>query len=550
MPDGANFPMAKPQLMLSQAGVQRDGTKLSQTTYIQAEWCRFYQKKPRKMLGCREQRRDIGGIVRGMDVQSYDGYSWVHVGSQNVLQRYNINLRTGLTTGLTDRTPVGFQMDPDNNWQFSLVYDTANNANLLLAHAAPNIGDIADTRERLVYFSEVRDPNPFLPIVGSEVSGGIVALWPYFLRYGNDGEVAWNVPGNITDLVGTGSGSARPWGTKIIKGMPLRGNGSGPAALLWHLDALVRCQFVGGTRIFDFDTLTTSTALMSSSGIIEHAGIYYWMTVSGFQMFNGVVRDMGNNMNRQFLLDNVNWNERQKIFAMKVPRWHELWWAVPMFGATEPNWLFIYNYVDGTWFDTPILLSGGGFSSGVYEQIYHYPLIATPAINSETGGTSMWQHDFGVDEISGAIPTPKAIRSWYRTEEFNTAVPKQPGQLGQSQTMSFSLVEPDFNQRGDLQIHLLTRANARANTRRKGPLIVPAEPDGNEQIAKTKFTGRMTSFVVLSNTLGGYYEAGSPTFHWQPADGRTEDGGEQMTDLLSDFPLIPGPEPVGDMVPS
>ena len=533
----AATPSPKPQLMVSQPGVQRDGTKFSQTNYISAEWCRFYQTTPRKMLGYREQRRDLNGVARQLDVQSYDGYTYVHVGEADTLQRYVINLQTGLTSGLIDRTPAGFVADPNNNWQFSLVYNTANDSNLLLAHAAPNILDIADTKERLVYYSEVREEAQLLPIAGSEVSGGIVAMWPYFLRYGNDGEVAWPVPGDLTNLTGSGSGSARPWGTKIVRGLPLRGT-QGPAALLWHLDALTRCQFVGGTTLFNFDTLTTSTAILSGNSVIEHAGIYYWATVSGFSMFNGVVQDIPNEMNRQFFLDNLNWNHRQKVFAMKMPRWNEIWWCAPMFGATECNWAIIFNYSKGYWYDTPLPRTGGGFSAGIYEQIFHFPLVTSPSPNPETGGTSIWQHDFGLDEVSGVQATPKAIRSYYQTHEFNTVNPQQPGQLGSNGTMSFSLIEPDFNQQGDLQLFLLSRANARSNLRRKGPIIVPAVPTGNQQLAKTKFTGRLTSFVVLSNTLGGYYETGDPLFHWQPGDGRTEDGGDQPTDLVE--PVITG----------
>jgi hypothetical protein len=530
MPDGQNYPAAKPQLLTSLPGVQRDGTKLSRDYYQGAEWCRFYLDRPRKMLGIREMRRDLGGLVRGMDVESYDGYSWVHLGEQNTLQRVTINLRTGLTSPPFDRTPAGFVGDPNNNSQFALLFDTANDANLLLFHAAPNIGDISDTRERLVYFSEVRAPGAFLPITGSEVSGGVVAMWPYFLRFGNDGEVAWNVPGVITDLTGTGSGSARPWGTKIVRGLPMRGS-SGPAVLLWALDALIRVQFVGGDRIFDFDTLTTTSALLSSNSVIEHNGMYFWATVSGFSMFNGVVRDLPNDMNRQFFLDNLNWDMRQKVFVMKIPRWSEIWWCAPLFGATECNWAIIYDYSKGKWYDTPLLSSGA--TAGIYEQIFHYPLVCSPGINSDTGGTSLWQHDIGLNEISGVQPVPKAIRSWFQTNEFNTVAPQQPNQLGQSQTMSFSLIEPDFNQSGDLQMFLLSRANARANTRRFGPVLIPEIPKGNQQIAKVKFTGRLTSFVVLSNDLDGYFEGGDTVFHWQPGDGRTEDGGNEPTELQS-----------------
>ena len=151
MPDGENFPAAKPQLMTSLPGIQRDGTKLSRNNYISGEWCRFYLDLPRKMLGYRELRRDLNGIPRAMDVQSYDGFTYVHYGSQNVLQRMLINTQTGVPTGIVDRTPAGFVTSPDNNWQFAVIYSTNTNSNLLVAHAAPNIINIDDSRQYHVY---------------------------------------------------------------------------------------------------------------------------------------------------------------------------------------------------------------------------------------------------------------------------------------------------------------------------------------------------------------------------------------------------------------
>jgi hypothetical protein len=522
MPDA---PGPLPQLLLSRAGVQRDGTKLSQTQYIDAVWCRFYQGLPRKILGYREQLRTVDGIARQLDVESYDGFTYVHLGTQDVLQRYTINTDSGLPGTLIDRTPTGFAADVNNNWQFSLVFDTANDANLLLAHAAPNIADISDTRERPVYFSEVRDTTAFIEIVGSDVSGGIVALWPYFLRFGNDGEVAWNVPGDITDLTGTGSGSARPWGTKIVRGLPIRGTQtSGPSAILFALDAVIIVQFVGGDTIFAFNTLTTTGALLSSNAVIENNGIYYWPTVSGWSQFNGVVRDLPNETNKQFFIDGLNFAQRQKVFAVKFPRWNEIWWCYPRGSATECSHAIIYDYGKNHWYDTPLPTVGGGWSCGMYEQIFHYPIIGSPGINAETGGTSMWQYDFGLDEISGAIATPRAIPSSFRTQEYNIYAPTQIGSTGVNRSLSFSLVEADYNQIGDLFLTAFVRANARATETTRGPFLIPADPDGNQQITKFKFTGRLTSFEILSNDLGGYYEAGSPVFYVQPSDGRMEDG--------------------------
>src|SRR5262249_25646083 len=195
------------------------------------------------------------------------------------------------------------------------------------------------------------------------------------------------------------------------------------------------------------------------------------------------------------------------------------------------------NYEKGYWYDTPLPRSGQGFSAGVYEQIFHYPIVASPGLNDDTSGSSVWQHDFGLDEISGQVATHKAVRSYYQTNEMNIVQPQQIGQLGQNQSMSISLIEPDFNQKKDLQVFVISRANARANRRMRGPLVIPEVPHGNEQTSKLKVSGRLNSFLVLSNDMGGYYEAGVPMFHWQPGDGRTEDGGDQLTDVTPD-PLV------------
>jgi len=524
-PQQASVPY-QPMLMASLPGIQRDGTRLSQTQYGEGLWTRFYQGTPRKMLGYREQLRTMNGIVRAMDVQSYDGFSYVHAGQQDLLQRYTINVNSGLNSGLINRTPLGFQTNPNNNWQFSTAYETISDANLFFAHAAPNIHDISNTTNRPIYFGEVRDTTllqellPTAPEDIAQVSGGIVAIWPYLVRYGNDGFVGWSKPGEVLTTSGEGSGTARPVGTKIVRGMPLRGT-QGPACLLWSLDSLARMQFIGGLPVFQFDTITTSSAILSSNGIVEHEGIYYWPTVSGFAMFNGVMRTLKNTDNVQFFLENLNYDFRQKVFGMKVPRWNEIWWCAPMFGSAECNWAFIYNYAEQIWYDTPLPKTMR--SAGAYEQIYHYPIMASPTFNADSNGYSMWQHEIGLDEVSGSVPIGRAIRAHIQTNEFNLAAPKQIGTPGVDRSLSYSLLEPDFDQVGDLKFEIWSRQNARAPLKISHEFLIKADPDPGEELPKIKHTGRLTSFRIITNSLGGNYIFGSPLIHMTPSDGRRQD---------------------------
>lgn len=525
LPDLSKSPVYAPVKMLSEPGIQRDGTRLSQTQYVDGQWVRFYQDLPRKMLGFREQQRSLDGIARALDVESYDGFSYVHAGQQNVLERYTINIQTGLQSGLIDRTPSGFVASDNNNWQFTIMYDTANDANLLFAHAAPNIDDISNTDIRSIYYGEVRDTAALLEITPTapsdiyQVSGGVVAIWPYLVRYGQDGFVGWSPPGQPIATSGSGAGTARPSGTKIVRGMPLRGT-SGPACLLWSLDSLVRMQFVGGTEVFQFDSISTSSAILSSNSVIEHMGIYYWATVSGFAMFNGVMRDLPNEDNVQFFLEGLNYNYRQKVFAMKIPRWNEIWWCFPRGNATECNWAVIYKIDKGYWYDTPLPIALR--SAGVYEQIYHYPIMASAVINDDTGGYSTWQHEFGLDEISGAVPSSRAIQAFIKTDEKNLIEAKNTVS-GLDRNMSFNLLEPDFNQAGYLRFWIESRQNARAQIQMSTPIIIPENPTPQEELTKFKHTGRLNSFVIESNTRGGDFSFGVPLIHTVVGDGRRED---------------------------
>lgn len=516
--------------MVSAPGVQRDGTRFSTPTYTEFQWTRSYQKLPRKMGGYRQQVRGVDGIIRQFNAQAVNGYTFIHAGAQNVLQRYTVNNENGNVSLLTDRTPSGFMASDDNGWQFSAMYDTASSANLLFAHAVPNIPLLTTTENRKVYWGDITGTAPLQEVPGIEVSGGVVALVNYLVVYGNDGVVRWSVPGeplNFFDVPG-GSGDARPTATKIVRGLPLRGSG-GPAALLWSLDSLVVMQWVGGAAVFTFDTITASGSILSSNGIIENNGIYYWATTNGFSMFNGVLRDLPNTYNKQWFLKNLNWSQRQKVFAFKIPRWSEIWWCFPYGDADECTRAVIYNYAENVWYDT--ILPPDRRSAGQYAQIYEYPIMACAGSRNETTGrvsSNTWQMEVGTDLVRsppgspvGTPPTVTAIPAWFETHEFNYI--KGSDQPGLNRQISVTLAEPDFEQVGDLTFSVHTRSNARAASVDRASVTITEEAQTpQEQTVKPRVTGRLMSFRIDSNVRGGDFVCGTPLIHIKPSDGRVE----------------------------
>jgi len=506
--------------MISAPGVARDGTRLFRDQHNDAQWCRWYQGRARKMRGYREQVRNIDGPGRTLDVFANDTYSYVHVGTGNAFQRYAIQNGTGSNTGVVSRTPAGYVPSDQNIWQTDQMYDVAGTTTNIFAAATPSAQALTSSAALPVYYGDIVSPDPLLVIPSATTSGGLCVTGPYLFLYGHDGVVQWSVPGNPLDFTGAGSGDARPVASKIVKGMALRGS-SGPSVILWSLDSVIIGQWVGGADVFDFTTVTKNSSILSSSGVVEHNGIYYWPTSSGFSMFNGVMRDLPNDMNRHWFLDNLNMPYRQRVFGFKIPRWDEIWWCFPFGNATENTHAVVYNYKENTWYDT--MLPDAGRSAGYYETIFSSPIMCSPLVNTDTGGTSAWQHEFGLDEISGALAIPRAIPSWFETNEFNSIEVGQMGAMGVDQALSFNLMEPDFDQRGDLYFSTITRANARAKLTPSDTILVPAVPTAGTQLVKFRRMGRLTAFRIESNEVGGDYTVGCPLIHVQPGDQRRED---------------------------
>jgi hypothetical protein len=252
---------------------------------------------------------------------------------------------------------------------------------------------------------------------GVSLTGGVVTLHPYTFIFGNDGYVAWSVAGDPGDYTGAGSGSANITSQKIVRGIALRGGpGNAPSGLFWSADSLIRVSFVGSTEIFQFDTISTQSSILSAQSVIEYDGIFYWVGTDRFLMFNGVVREVENNLNINFFFDNLNNQYRQKVFATKVPRFGEIWFCFPFGTSTEPNWAVVYNVRENTWYDTP--LPEGGRSAGSFATVFRKPLMAgvepqnyiAQSVTVDDGGTGYTAGD--VLTLSGgqfAIPVELTV---------------------------------------------------------------------------------------------------------------------------------------------
>lgn len=509
----------QPVLIASQPGIKRDGTKFEGSNYVDGRWCRFQRGKPKKIGGYQQVTDTVPEIARGMHSFSSDDIQYLHLGHPNTVGQYLVS--NGTLNVFNDRTPVAIVADINNLWQFDVMADTAGTGfHLLIAHGPPNAANIdnsvgADVFAGTVTASAVLDSVPFNAAWNATpLSGGIVVSGQYLFGFGSDGLFRVSEINNLGALpVDFNLGTQ-----KIVAGKPLRGAGTGPAALFWSLNSLIRATFLSsGPSDFAFDIIARGTSIMSSQGVVELDGIYYWPGVDRFLMFNGVVREMRNDMNQNHFFDNINFTQRQKCFGFKIPRFGEIWWCYPRDSATECTHAVIYNVRGDFWYDTALPDSDDtdqGRTAGIFADVYQRPFMVDNEVTAN--GRTLWQHETAFDKIR--ISQITAVQSFFETHEISML---EEGQGTKS--VRVARVEPDLVQTGNMDLTVRGRPNANAAQGQEVTETIFASPStSDEETVKFKQVQRLMSFKFESNVGGGNYELGKTYAHIEPADGRVE----------------------------
>jgi hypothetical protein len=290
-----------------------------------------------------------------------------------------------------------FDASDRNLWQFDALYNVVGGSNLLLAHPGKNLVEIDSTVNSPVLAGDIngttvaplKDTGGFNPTGDViSVSGGVVSLHPYVVAYGDAGLLKNCSAGDVTDWNSPDANEVNVATGKIVKGLPVRGGSNSPSGLFWSLDSLIRMSFVGGAgtppQYWRYDIISSQTSILSSQCVIEYDGIYYWIGTDRFLLYNGVVKEIPNTMNQNWFFDNLNYNQRQKVWATKVPRFGEVWWFYPRGDSEECNDAIIYNVRENVWYDAG-QAEGARRSAGYFSQVFRFPVNASTEVN-EVGG--------------------------------------------------------------------------------------------------------------------------------------------------------------------
>jgi len=515
MADGQSNADEQVFTLLPQAGIKRDGTLLEGEFCSEGQWVRFQRGKAKKMGGYRRVTDQLSGPIRKLLVWSRKDLNSCISFSKSKIETLLVDSRV-IGNDIHDRTPTGFAVSNDNMWSADTQYDEAvgTSGTIVVAHCNQALRNIDDDRATKPYWALASSATTqFATITDAPaVSGGIFSVAPYTICYGSDGLVAWSDANQpqvwSTSAIPGDAGADRVTGAKIVAGLPLRAGQT--AAILWSLDSVIRMDYVGGQAIWRFATLSTQSTILAQNSVIEYDGVYFWIGVDRFLYFDSSVKELPNDLNQNWFFDNLNYDQRQKIWATKIPRFGEVIWHYPRGDSLECNATIVFNVRLKTWYDNSV-----SRSAGYYSQVVQYPIWAG-SYQEPSGSYGLYQHEFGYNAVIGDVES--AIESYFITQNFGYptgGVGDSP--QGISRWTRLTRIEPDFIQTGDMTISVIGYEFAQA----------PMEPITSYVFTPT--TGKVDMreqrrHILLkfeSNVLNGFYEAGKVIIHTEPGDNRS-----------------------------
>lgn len=328
--------------------------------------------------------------------------------------------------------PNGIPESSKYLWQFDIAFDsTGGGASKLLAHPGQNLENIdsgvltslyagdflPDPTVNRYVLTQVMDStgaNPTYQAINA--SGGVVVLHPFVFVYSNYGQITNNnidfttISTNkqtFSDWNGTLANDVNTAAGKIVKGFPVRGGTASPSGLFWATNSLVRVSFTSTSPYYwRYDTVADQISVMSSNAIIEMDGVFFWMGVDRFYVYNGAVKVLPNDKNVNYLFDNLNFSQRQKVWATKVPRYNEVWFFYPRGTATECTDAIIYNVKDQIWYDAGEA-DGARRSCGYMTELFPRPIWCDWQFSGEIGQS--YDVLYGPGHVTSPVTTAKQI---------------------------------------------------------------------------------------------------------------------------------------------
>ena len=342
----------------------------------------------------------------------------------------------------------------------------------------------------------VSDRDRHILAFGCDPEGNIGTQDPLMIRFSSQESLTdWRTQAtNTAGELRLGSGS------EIVCAVETR-----QQVLVFTDTSLYTLQFLGPPVTFGVNLISENTSIRSSTAAIAVEDSVFWMGLNDFYIYTGAVQKLPCTV-RDFVFNDFNVSEAQKVFASANAGFSEIWWFYPSSESSEVNRYVVFNYEQKVWY-VGSLTRTAWIDRGVSE---------LPIAASNDG--YLYNHETGDDD--GSTNPASAITAHIESSQID---------IGDGDKFSFiSRLIPDITFRnsaiGKQAIMTVKTRNApggdylQTNSATISKIAtVPVEEFTED--ARIRLRGRSFALRVESNTTGVSWRLGSPRLDIRP-DGK------------------------------
>jgi hypothetical protein len=277
--------------------------------------------------------------------------------------------------------------------------------------------------------------------------------------------------------------------------------------LVWTDASLHSVRYVGPPFTFGQTVVTGTTTLISARAMATLNDTTMWMGSNNFYAYNGRTQTLPCTV-RAYVFDDINFSERQKIFASTNSQFNEVMWFYVSNGSSEIDKYVVYNTEEQAWYFGSLART-----AWVDRTSRDYPIAANGDDNY------LYYHDKGFDD--GSTSPVSSITAYIESADF---------EIGEGDNFQFvRRIIPDLSFIGSTN-------DAPVATMTLKPRNFPGEDYGTsgsgsvtasqvvdvEQFTNQAFIrlrGRAMAFRVESSGSGIHWRLGAPRIEVRP-DGR------------------------------
>lgn len=323
-------------------------------------------------------------------------------------------------------------------------------------------------------------PERFVFALG--INGQLMQLaWPDQNDYTN-----WiSLPTNTAN-----SGRTLQNGSYMVAGIAVRDG----VSIVFTNTAAYPFTYSGDNNVYADQLGSDGCGLVGPLAVNTVSGTAYWMGASEFWLWNGVVQPMDSDDIRDYVFQNINLAQAYKFVCATNVAKKEVWFFYVSAASTEIDSYVIRHLDQNCWSIGRVLLRTSWIDRG---------LFPTPIATDASG--FIYNQETGNDAVMTAL---------------NSYVKYSPVQISDGEyNQDVTGFVPDFErQSGDISLEVMTQQYPQDTATVSGPYTIT--DDDTTPIIDLRAAGKIVSYEIISNTLGGDWRLGLPAVEIQKAGAR------------------------------